>query len=96
MRDFNDDLLKNPFDEELKKQAARFAVVLQAVVATVDRFGLKKFHLHKHKKDVENFFEAEGEAVYQSEVARHYQQRLLKSARPFQSVPCICPWETSW
>jgi predicted RecB family nuclease len=81
IRDFNDDMLKNPFDEELKKQAARFAAVLQAVVATVDRFGLKKFYLHKHKKDVENFFEAEGEAVYQSEVARHYQQRLLKSRR---------------
>jgi predicted RecB family nuclease len=79
VRDFNDDLLKNPFDEELKRQAARFAGLLQAVVATVDRFGLKKFHLHKHKKDVESFFEAESQEVYQSEVASHYQQRLLRN-----------------
>jgi hypothetical protein len=79
IRDFNDDLLKNPFDEELKRQAARFAAVLQTVVATVDRFGLKKFHLHKHKKEVDRFFEAEDQPVYQSEVARHYQQRLLKN-----------------
>jgi len=81
VRDFNDDLLKYPFDEELKRQAARFAALLQAVVATVDRFGLKKFHLHKHKKEVDSFFEAEGQVVYQSEIASHYQQRLLKNRK---------------
>src|SRR5262249_46566319 len=47
IRDFNDDLLQNPFDDELKRQAARFTGVLQAVVETIDRYGLKRHHLHK-------------------------------------------------
>src|SRR5262249_22021731 len=78
LRAINDDLLKNPFDEELKQQAARFTALLQAVVATIDRFGLKKYHLHKHKRDADRFFEAESRATYRSEVAGRYRQRLLK------------------
>jgi predicted RecB family nuclease len=78
IRDFNDDLLKNPFDGELKQQAARFAVLLQTVVATIDRYGLKKCHLNKHRKDVDRFYATETPAAYESELARHYQQRLLK------------------
>jgi hypothetical protein len=53
IRDFNDDLLSHPFDEELKQMAARFTAVLQAVIQTIDRYGLKKYHLHKHRKDVD-------------------------------------------
>src|SRR5262245_12090807 len=78
IRDINDDLLKNPFDDELRRQAARFTVLLQGVVETIDRYGLKKYHLHKHKKDVGRFFAAESAASYGSEVARYYQNRLLK------------------
>jgi predicted RecB family nuclease len=78
IRDFNDDLLSHPFDEELKQQAARFTVLLQSVVATIDRYGLRQYHLNKHRRDVERFFEAESRAAYESEIARHYQLRLLK------------------
>jgi hypothetical protein len=78
IRDINDDLLKNPFDAELKQQAAGFTALLQAVVETVDRYGLKKYHLHKHKKDVGRFFAAESRVGYASELARHYQRRFLK------------------
>jgi predicted RecB family nuclease len=78
VRDLNDDLLKHPFDEELKQMTVRFAALLQAVVETIDRSGLKKYHLHKHKKDVDVYFAVESQATYESEIARHYQQRLLK------------------
>src|SRR5262249_34031538 len=78
VRDLNDDLLKHPFDGELKQPTVRVAVLLQAVVETIDGFGLKKSHPHKHKKDVERFYDVESGASYQSEVARHYRQRLLK------------------
>jgi predicted RecB family nuclease len=78
IRDFNDDLLRNPFDSDLKQQAARFTALLQTVIATVDRFGLKKYHLHKHKKDVDRYYDIESGAAYGSELARHYQQRVLK------------------
>jgi len=52
--------------------------LLQPVVATIDRYGLKRCHLNKHRKDVDRFYAEECLAVYGSEVARHYQQRLLK------------------
>jgi hypothetical protein len=78
VRDLNDDLLKHPFDEELKQMTVRFAGLLQAVVETIDRYGLKKYHLHKHKKDVDFYFAVESQATYESEIAQYYQQRLLK------------------
>jgi predicted RecB family nuclease len=78
VRDLNDDLLKHPFDEELKQMTVRFAGLLQAVVETIDRYGLKKYHLHKHKKDVDRYFAVESQAAYESEIAQHYQQRVLK------------------
>jgi hypothetical protein len=78
IRDLNDDLLKNPFDDELKQVAARFTAVLQPVIETIDRFGLKKYHLAKHRREVGRFFDAEVKAEYQSELARHYRTRLLK------------------
>jgi hypothetical protein len=78
IRDLNDDLLKNPFDEDLKQTAARFTAVLQPVIATIDRFGLKKYHLAKHRRAVERYFNAESKAEYRSGLARHYRSRVLK------------------
>jgi predicted RecB family nuclease len=78
IRDLNDDLLKHPFDEELKRQAARFTAVLQPVIETIDRYGLKRYHLNKHKKDVDRFYATESRADYRSERAGHYQSRFLK------------------
>ncbi len=78
VRDLNDDILKNPFDEDLKQLAARFASLMQAVVATIDRYGLKRHYLHKHNLEVARFFSRESAAAYQSEVARYYQHRFLR------------------
>jgi hypothetical protein len=78
VRDLNDDLVKHPFDEELKQLAGRFAALMQAIVQTIDRYGLKKYHLHKHKQEVDRFYEQGSATVYGSEVARHYRQRFLK------------------
>ena len=40
MRDFNDGLLADPLDQELKELGQRFGHLLQAIIATIDRFGL--------------------------------------------------------
>jgi predicted RecB family nuclease len=77
-RDLNDDLVKRPFDEELKQLASQFAALMQAVVGTIDRYGLKRHHLHKHKRDVDRFFTQMDSAAYASETARQYRQRFLK------------------
>lgn len=79
IRDFNDDLLKNPFDEEFKDMAKKFTSVLQDIVATIDKRGLKKWHLDKHNKPVVKFFEDVLSRDYNSETARQYQKRLTKN-----------------
>ena len=45
---------------------------------TIDRYGLKRHHLQKHKGDVDRFFAVESQAGYESELARHYQRPLIK------------------
>jgi predicted RecB family nuclease len=60
IRDFNQDVKAHPWDEELKGLASNFGKLLRAIVATVDRHGLKARHLGRHVKAVEAFFDAVG------------------------------------
>ena len=55
MRDINEDVLKHPFNEELTFIAKRFGALLREIVETIDRYGLKKWHLAKHKRSAERF-----------------------------------------
>jgi hypothetical protein len=79
IRDFNDDLLKNPFDEEFKALAAEFGLLLRSIISTIDKYGLKKRHLYKHKADVARFFGALKSRAYRSELADSYQKRFAKN-----------------
>lgn len=79
MWDMNSDLLKNPFDEPLKEICASFATLIQGIVATADRFGLKARFLRRHKKDVHRFFKHIESADSSSKVALHYRERLGKN-----------------
>jgi predicted RecB family nuclease len=78
MRDVNDDLFHNPFDEELKQLAQRLVAVLKPIIDTIDKFGLKHYHLNKHKEDVARYFRYLESRAYESEVARKYQRRIQK------------------
>src|SRR5262249_8133469 len=53
IRDINDDLWKAPFDRELETFAVEVQSLLVPVLAAVDRFGLKAWHLRRFLKDVE-------------------------------------------
>lgn len=57
MRDINEDLHRNPFDEELKEIAERFGILLRQVVETIDTYGLKARHLGKHRRPAAKFIE---------------------------------------
>jgi predicted RecB family nuclease len=78
MRDVNDDLFHNPFDEELKQLAQKLVGLLKPIIDTIDKFGLTQRHLHKHKEDVNRLFRFLVAQAYQSEDARKYQKRLNK------------------
>jgi predicted RecB family nuclease len=78
IRDFNHDIQRNPWDEELKVLAADFGGLLRKTVATTDRYGLKARHLGRHQRDVDRFFEQVSCQSYRSEVTEGYRKRLLK------------------
>jgi predicted RecB family nuclease len=78
IRDINADLMGSPYHEEFKALAAEFGRLLRSIVITIDKYGLKKRHLHKHKAEVARFFRALEHRVYNSELAEGYQKRLLK------------------
>ena len=79
IRDMNADLLSSPFDEEFKAIATEFGKLLRSIVGTIDKYGLKKRHLHKHKAEVARFFRDLADRVYRSELAEGYQKRLRKN-----------------
>src|SRR5262249_24853661 len=79
IRDFNHDLMNNPYDEEFKGLAGEFGRLLKSIVSTIDRYGLKKRHLHKHKAQVGQFFRDLTARLYRSELAEGYRKRLIKN-----------------
>src|SRR5262249_110562 len=79
IRNFNGYLMSNPYDQEFKALAAEFGKLLRSTVGTIDRYGLKKRHLHKHKAEVARFFRDMEARVYRSELAESYQKRLIKN-----------------
>lgn len=79
MRDINEDLNKNPFDEELKTIAGRFGTLLREIVETVDRYGLKARHLGKHRRSAEGFIEQVARMNCATEVGQALQKRIEKN-----------------
>jgi hypothetical protein len=78
LRDLNEDVFRNPFDQELMKLAHGFAVLLRKVVKTVDRHGLQSKHLQRHRTEIDGFFADACAGELQSDLASGYQKRLEK------------------
>jgi hypothetical protein len=78
IRDINDALQRNPFDEELKSLAEEYTKTLTPIIETIDRYGLKKYHLKKHKSQVDRFFKTILDEDYSSENTQKFQQRFRK------------------
>jgi predicted RecB family nuclease len=78
IRDLNNDILANPFDGELKDLAGELGQLLRAAVTTIDRHGLNRRHLGKHKAHVERYFDRILARTCRSDVVQAYQQRFEK------------------
>jgi predicted RecB family nuclease len=81
IRDLNDDMLKNPYDDELRQIVQQFGDLLRPIVDTVDRHGLKKHFLKKHLSDVKRFYKWFLARQWQSEVAAKCRQRFEKNRK---------------
>jgi hypothetical protein len=79
IRDLNDDVLKHPFDEELKRIAQKFTGLLKPMVETVDRYGLKSRFLKKYLPSVKRFYRQLSKSNLQSEIATKSKARLEKN-----------------
>jgi predicted RecB family nuclease len=78
IRDINQDIIGNPFDVEMKGIASDFGRLLREIVTTIDRRGLSKIHLAKHRRGVAVFLGSVKGQSYQSEIASSYQKRFEK------------------
>lgn len=78
IRDMNQDLLNNPFDEELQSITKPFGSLLRSIVAAIDEHGLKRRYLVPHAEQVEEFFQILAAQTPESDAARTLRERLLK------------------
>jgi predicted RecB family nuclease len=79
IRDLNDDLWKNPYNPELEEFVGADKDLLVPVMAEVDKYGLKRWHLHKHRQAVDCFYRKfiDGRE-YKCEVMKTYQKRFVR------------------
>jgi hypothetical protein len=79
IRDLNDEVLDYPDDAELKEMVAGFADLIRSIVETVDRRGLKRRFLAKHKLGVERFYRKLTRTAHQSDAALKVKDRFEKN-----------------
>jgi predicted RecB family nuclease len=79
IRDLNDDLLKHPYDDELKRLVGAFAGLVKPMIETVDRYGLKKRFLGKHRVFVDRFYKRLIRELRVGETAKKIIERLQKN-----------------
>lgn len=72
IRDLNDDLWKNPFDDEFERFVLAVRNLLSPILEDVQRFGLKARHLCKHRNRIDRFYRQEiaGRASVRETTAR--------------------------
>ncbi len=78
VRDLNDAVLDNPYDDSIKGIATAFAELLREIVQTIDRWGLKSLFLRKHLVDVARFYRQIPKTGEKSPVALKWTDRLHK------------------
>lgn len=78
-RDLNDEMLAQPYDEELRNLVSGFADLLRPMIETVDHYGLKKHFLKKHMVCVDRFYRNLGKTKFVSESAQKCKVRFEKN-----------------
>jgi predicted RecB family nuclease len=79
IRDLNDDLRKQPFNNEMQEIARNFTFLLKPIIETVDRFGLKTRFLKKHRISTKRFFDDISKRHYTTDAAIGWKQRLERN-----------------
>jgi hypothetical protein len=78
LRDINEDLMKSPFDQELRDVVQPFATLFRTIIDTVDKYGLRRRHLHKHRQQADDFLQSIRDKQVTSDFAVKYQNKFAK------------------
>ena len=79
IRDLNEDLWKFPFDREFEAFILEVKNLLVPMLAAVQKYGLKKRHLHKFSKQIDQFYERMiTDRTYHSDLTIRYQSRFKR------------------
>lgn len=79
IRELNDDLWEAPFDTEFENIVREIRFLIVPIMEAVQKYGLKKRHLHKFMKQVNQFYKkAIIDKDYKSELVNKYQKRFVK------------------
>lgn len=97
IRDLNDDLFANQFNEEYKKLVQGFSDLMMDIVNTIDKMGLRSRYLKKYKSDVDRFYK---EMIYkngETELTIKWQKRFRKNeGKLFTFLDHDgCPWNNN-
>ena len=79
IRDLNDAVLKQPYDEGLRELARDFTSLVKPMVDTVDRHGLKRRFLGKHRTFVDRFYNRLANGLGTGEAVGKLVDRLQKN-----------------
>jgi hypothetical protein len=79
IRNINDDLWKEPYDMEFEGFVMEVYSLILPIMEAVQKYGLRKRHLRKFNKQVEQFYKnAIVDKFYKSDVTIKYQKRFKK------------------
>ena len=79
IRDLNDNIFSEPFNNEIKEIGQDFSALLKPVIDTIDRFGLKTHFLRSHKPAVKRFFDVLLSRKYHTSLAQKAQERFARN-----------------
>ncbi len=79
IRDLNEDLWKAPFDGEFEGFILEVKNLIVPMLETVQKYGLKKRHLQKFRKQIDQFYTREiTDRNYRSDLTMKYQNRFKR------------------
>lgn len=78
MRDINDLVFKKQEDLDLIYLAKIYGDLLNKIVNTIDKYGLKRRNLNKHKKDVDSFYKKIDKYNFSSDDSIKLKKRFTK------------------
>ena len=87
MRDLNDDLLRQPFNEGLKELGTRFGQLLRPIIATIDTHGFARSALKEHLPNVDHFYTWVDDWEPMNDVCRTWKERTPKEPQQAFYVP---------